>query len=516
MGDPSFIGTLSFNLPSIDENGKIEDVITDSEGLEQFDEMEEVQSISSVDHQQQQCPDECVEEHLDQIVEDDVPIEVEYLHSLFKFSAQNFLPLWAKGSDLFAYSFQNEIIVSSVLHGEECRVNIASLGTPKLASWNPCFELLLIYFPKKNVIALLSVANQAFLWKRKLADSCQINAAEWSPDGSKILLFLFDFSRVLILENEESKEEAMMHSIKCSQIPNRRFEINERIPLAKFNLAGDVFAIGEREQGKDFISFYYFSKSGCTFLHRFVVETFRMEDFWWCSNGNNLLIQDFSPTDTFHVYSLNGVKISTIHLENSCELCLSSSSKFALIGHLDNTFSIVTGHSWRNAWVFTLPSQLCAKQTKIFEEQEDGRHTKFEQLTSNLRIWFDHTTFETLDMTGGMKHLLLSFDDRFVAVVSKVIPKTVWIFSLWKEQPFAVMMFRNSIMDLAWNPSKNRLAICTATNCFYIWTPGKLSSAHVIDVPDRDFCVESLLWNNNGKSLLLSSKNMLCCCDILD
>jgi hypothetical protein len=88
-----------------------------------------------------------------------------------------------------------------------------------------------------------------------------------------------------------------------------------------------------------------------------------------------------------------------------------------------------------------------------------------------------------MDDLGGISLMEFSHNDRFIALQLKTAPRAVWIYQIGKESPLAVLVHRQAVSSISWNSSKSELAICTASQFLYVWTPKKMSSAHVVDVP---------------------------------
>ena len=69
-------------------------------------------------------------------------------------------------------------------------------------------------------------------------------------------------------------------------------------------------------------------------------------------------------------------------------------------------------------------------------------------------------------------------------------------------------MLLDAIRSAKWDPTRNRIAICTGNNRVYFWSKEGTSW---IEVPSDGLAVIGLRWNPEGKSLILLGKDELCC-----
>ena len=70
------------------------------------------------------------------------------------------------------------------------------------------------------------------------------------------------------------------------------------------------------------------------------------------------------------------------------------------------------------------------------------------------------------------------------------------------------------MLTFRWDPTSSRLALCTANDKLYLWSP---SGSVSVQVPlTSTFHIHSLRWHRNGQSLLLMSKEQFCICYLED
>lgn len=66
----------------------------------------------------------------------------------------------------------------------------------------------------------------------------------------------------------------------------------------------------------------------------------------------------------------------------------------------------------------------------------------------------------------------------------------------------------NFYVDVEWEPTSSRLAVCTGTNKLYLWNPAGCVS---VEVPtDAAFHVTGLSWSPDGSSVVLKGKDQFC------
>lgn len=62
--------------------------------------------------------------------------------------------------------------------------------------------------------------------------------------------------------------------------------------------------------------------------------------------------------------------------------------------------------------------------------------------------------------------------------------------------------------DVSWDPTQDRLALCTGNNKIYMWSPHGCIS---VETPcETSFLIQSLKWNRDGNSLMLVGKDRFC------
>jgi WD40 repeat protein len=112
------------------------------------------------------------------------------------------------------------------------------------------------------------------------------------------------------------------------------------------------------------------------------------------------------------------------------------------------------------------------------------------------------------DEAGGVDTIEWSFDDRFLATRDSGRNRAVWIWDMVRMELCAVLIQTHPVLEIKWDPRKNRLAVVTGLERVYVWSP---DGASFVQIPLPGFAAHSVGWNPNGSSFALGDKGTFCC-----
>lgn len=102
--------------------------------------------------------------------------------------------------------------------------------------------------------------------------------------------------------------------------------------------------------------------------------------------------------------------------------------------------------------------------------------------------------FEAVGTGAASEHLPVSL--RMLTVANRV------------QELAAVLMQKDPVKALDWDPVHCRLALCTGTAKIFMWAPEGASCVHV---PLPGFLAASVRWNPTGTAFVLSDRDTFCC-----
>nr|GMC71582.1 WD repeat-containing protein WRAP73 [Ipomoea batatas] len=99
-------------------------------------------------------------------------------------------------------------------------------------------------------------------------------------------------------------------------------------------------------------------------------------------------------------------------------------------------------------------------------------------------------------------------DSQYICTRNDSMPTVLWIWDIHHLELAAILIQKDPVRAVAWDPCCTRLVLCTGSPHFYMWTP---SGAYCINVPLPQFSVLDLKWSSDGSCLLLKDKELFCC-----
>lgn len=111
----------------------------------------------------------------------------------------------------------------------------------------------------------------------------------------------------------------------------------------------------------------------------------------------------------------------------------------------------------------------------------------------------------------GVGTALFSPDSRYVATRNDNMPNVVWVWDVVNLRLGVVLLQTSAVREVKWDPVQPRLAVCTANNKLYLWSPAGCVSV-TVPVVEANFTVQRLAWSPSGKSLALIGSSHFCIC----
>ena len=108
----------------------------------------------------------------------------------------------------------------------------------------------------------------------------------------------------------------------------------------------------------------------------------------------------------------------------------------------------------------------------------------------------------------GVSLVSWSFDSKLLATRDDNTPHCLWIWDMSTLELSNLLIHYNPIKHVAWSPKSPHLAFCTGTAQVFLWSK-EGASVCTIPIESKEFAVQRIDWNPNGKSLILVDKQRL-------
>lgn len=301
-----------------------------------------------------------------------------------------------------------------------------------------------------------------------------------------------------------------------------------------FTANGRYMALAERRNCKDHVS--VFDCSQWQLLRHFPVETADLAGLSWSPDSSVLCVWDSVLDYKVLLYSLDGRCLATYSAyEHALGIkCVkwSPTSQFLTIGSFDQKLRVLNHVTWKTVAEYFHPPTLESSTAVVYTEVESKRERVKTTLVSGPQssLFLSQSKYEMqefpVSIPGvkpdpekpnpklGVGMISFSPDSRYIATRNDNMPNVVWIWDVVNLRLSVVLQQTNPVREIKWDPTQARLAICTANNKLYLWSPAGCVS---VTVPvEASFTVQRLAWNPNGKSLVLIGTSHFCVCYTVD
>ncbi|KAK2557757.1 WD repeat-containing protein WRAP73 [Acropora cervicornis] len=339
-----------------------------------------------------------------------------------------------------------------------------------------------------------------------------VQCIEWSSDSLYILCGMFKRGVIQLRISVWSLVSKSVSYIKYPKHANAGLE---------FRTDGKYMALAERRNCKDCISI--FSCSVWQLVKHFEVDTKDLADLAWSPDGRVLCVWDSVLRYELLLYSLDGRCLSRYSAYEFAlgikSLCWSPSSQFLAIGSFDEKCRVLNHVTWKlvaehqHQHSVESPTAIVYKEIELKppllrgEMMPPGGFTvqsKYEVQPVPIQVPSVKPDPEKPNPKLGVGQIAFSGDNRYLAT------KNVWLWDVSKLCLAALLLQSKPVKAFQWDPKQPRLAICTANNKLYMWSPaGCVSVVVPTEVP---FQVTSLQFHPDGNLLMLMSKDQMCLC----
>lgn len=358
-------------------------------------------------------------------------------------------------------------------------------------------------------------------WTCKIDEgSAGLVACHWSPD-SRHVLTMSDFQLRITLWSLISKSVAYIKHPKLLQ--------------GGLDFSGDskFMALAERRDCKDYIS--VFECSSWQLCKHFPVATDDLVGLKWSPDGQVLCIWESMLNYKVMIYSLDGRCLASYSAYEQAlgikSVTWSPTSQFLAIGSYDQKVRLLNHVTWKTVAEWSHPQSVDHSNAVVYCEVEKRQpplrgtgdrlaaalaaglpppQSKYETRETPVQIASTKPDPEKPNPKMGVGTVMFSADNRYLATVNDNMPSTVWIWEVSKLKLLALLVQVAAVKSIAWDPLHSRLAVCTASNKLYLWTPEGCVSVAVRS--EGPFNVSRLRWHPDGSSLLLASKTHFCVC----
>ena len=113
----------------------------------------------------------------------------------------------------------------------------------------------------------------------------------------------------------------------------------------------------------------------------------------------------------------------------------------------------------------------------------------------------------------GVSMLSWSPSERYLATKNDNLPSVVWIWNVVQKQLVSVLLQRQPVRFMKWEPENDVLGVCCCNSRIYLWSP---DGASVVHVPFSKFQGVRMMWNKRSSNLILSDSHTFCIGYLLD
>ena len=389
--------------------------------------------------------------------------------------------------------------------------------------WSPDSSLVLMAFYKTGICEIRSISNPKWTCTINESQSGIINCL-WTPDSRKIILFN-DFNVRLSIWSLVDKSTVYINSPKYND------------KCITFCEKGNFMALGERQNGKDFIGIYF--TGDFSLVSHFQVGTFDMCDIIWTKDATNLIVIDTPLEVKFLVYSptgnlifsgepyLYGLGIEIAKLSNNSHTlgigfndgimrlynCMTNS--FKEIIELNHNINTITNENLVTVFKEEeISPQLTGKNKNKRGLNSNSNNNISKNYTKYVECSFPYklntnNKLKSLQGIGAISLLEWSLDSKFIASKYDAMPNIIFIWETSTLKLHTVIIQLHNIKNMKWSPKENILLIVTDNSKLYTFTLDNVYIIELVSDMNNPFNASNLQWASDGKSFIVSDKKQM-------
>lgn len=385
--------------------------------------------------------------------------------------------------------------------------------------WAQDSEYILCGLYKRPMIQAWSLSQPD--WTCKIDDGpAGIAYARWSPD-SRHILTTSDFQ--LRLTVWSLVNTACVHV----QWPKHASK------GVAFTQDGKFCAICTRRDCKDYINLL--SCQTWEIMGIFAVDTLDLADIQWSPDDSALVIWDSFLDYKVLIYSPDG---RCLHKYQAYESGLGVKSvswspcgQFLAVGSYDQMLRVLDHLTWKVFAEFnhlsTVRPPWCAAVFKEVDEpldmsrlclsddhansadpSEGHNQVRYDVMELPISLPYQKPPADKPNPKQGIGLMSWSCDSQYICTRNDSMPNVLWIWDMNLLEIAAILVQKDPLRAVAWDPTCARLLFCTGSPHLYMWTP---TGAYCVNVPLPHFSIFDMKWNSDGSCLLLKDKESFCC-----
>lgn len=95
----------------------------------------------------------------------------------------------------------------------------------------------------------------------------------------------------------------------------------------------------------------------------------------------------------------------------------------------------------------------------------------------------------------------------YISHNSDNMPNTIWIWSIAKLEPIAIITCRTTIRSFKWCSKAGTLSIACGTDRVMFWEPKNHVAELLFTYQNKSIRIQNIIWSNNLEKMLLLEKN---------
>eukprot|EP00898_Chlorokybus_atmophyticus_P000443 jgi/Chlat1/139/Chrsp1S03234 len=425
---------------------------------------------------------------------------------------------WSPTGAHVAASIDNRVFVRDSLTLQVVHI-FSCLDRVEQIEWSTDSTMLLCCLYKRSTLQAFSIEQPD--WYCKIDEGpAGVAAARWAPCGRQLLSTAQFNIRITAWS---------LHSKSCVYIPAPKHATKG---LA-FSSDGRFMALAERKDCKDYVSI--FVCEGWDVITSFPVETTDLADLAWSPDGSSIAVWDSCLDYQLCVYSADGRLITKYEAYKDAlgirSMAWSPSGSFIAIGSYDQKVRILNYLTWSCFAELEHPSAVKGiHDVVVYREVEEACGTSPQTVLDDqfalpaTKSRYDVAQHPALipnlrpapdkpNPKMGVAQVAWSPDNEFLVTRNANMPTAVWIWDMQRMVLSTVLLQIDPVKAAVWDPQQTRLAVCTGTSRFFIWSP---QGASCYQIPVADFRALGLQWHPSGTGLLLTDKDRFCCSLLAD